>query len=139
MNEEEKQIRFSMTIPPAILDEFDRVLQEIGYKSRSKAVRDAVLNFIAQQKTLRGTGNRAGSITIVYDYRNPSNELAILRHKYSDIVVASLNISLGRHHTLEIIAVNGDLVRIGEFAKALQTQKTIKHIDTVILAPSKID
>lgn len=136
---EENQIRFSATIPPYILEEFDRVTEEVGYKSRSKAVRDAILNFIAQQKMLRGTGNRAGSITIVYDYRDQQNDLAALQHKYADIIEAALTANLGQHHTLEIIAVNGDLKKINEFAKALQTQKNIKHINTVILASSKID
>ena len=135
----EVQTRFSITISPSILEEFDRVVHDVGYRSRSKAVRDALLNFIARQKMLRGKGTRAGSITIVYDYRDPTNELTSLKHRYADIIEATLDVNLGEHHNLAIMAVNGDLGDISKLAKALQTQKNIKHIETVILTSSKID
>ena len=136
---EEVQTRFSITIPPSILEEFDRVVHDVGYRSRSKAVRDALLNFIAHQKILRGKGTRAGSITIVYDYRDPTNELTSLKHRYAGIIEATLDVNLGEHHNLAIMAVNGDISEINGLAKALQTQKNIKHIETMILTSSKID
>jgi CopG family nickel-responsive transcriptional regulator len=135
----EVQTRFSTSISPSILEEFDRVVHDVGYGSRSKAVRDALLNFIAHQKMLGGKGARAGSITIVYDYRDPKNKLTSLKHRYAGIIEATLDLNLGEHHNLAIMAVNGDLSDISKFAKALQTQKNIKHIETVILASSKID
>ena len=135
----EVQTRFSITISPSILEEFDRVVHDVGYRSRSKAVRDALLNFIAHQKMLRGKGTRAGSITIVYDYRDPTNELASLKHRYAGIIEATLDVDLGEHHNLAIIAVNGDLDDISKFTRALQTQKNVKHTETVILTSSRID
>jgi len=86
-------------------------------------VRDALLNFIAHQKILRGKGTRAGSITIVYDYRDPTNELTSLKHRFAGIIEATLDVNLGEYHNLAIMAVNGDLRDISELANALQTQK----------------
>ena len=62
-------MRISMSLPKKLLDDFDEVLKERGYQSRSKGIRDALQDYIVRHQWMNEMeGERIGIITIIYDY-----------------------------------------------------------------------
>ena len=55
-------MRISMSLPKKLLADFDEVLKERGYQSRSKGIRDALQDYIV---TFRALINQNNFLTIV--------------------------------------------------------------------------
>ena len=60
--------RFSVSVDPVLLDEFDETTGEIGY-SRSTAIQVAMRDFLTEHKwSTEEEGFVAGAITMIYDH-----------------------------------------------------------------------
>ncbi|WP_457611927.1 ribbon-helix-helix protein, CopG family, partial [Methanocaldococcus sp.] len=63
--------RISISIPAKLLKEFDEVIAEKGYASRSEAIRDAIRDYIIRYKWLQSMeGERAGSVNVIYNHHS---------------------------------------------------------------------
>ena len=66
-------IRISMSLPNKLLADFDEVLKERGYQSRSKGIRDALQDYILRYQWMNEMeGERVGVITVIYDISQES-------------------------------------------------------------------
>lgn len=54
-------MRISMSLPKKLLNEFDEVLKDRGYQSRSKGIRDALKDYIVRYQWMNEMeGDRIG-------------------------------------------------------------------------------
>jgi len=120
------------------MDEFNSVLREMGYGSRSKAVRDAIRNLITSYKSMsdKKGGKCLGAILYVFDHHAPDafKETVELQHRYADIIFSTLHFHVGRTECLELITVKGEGQRIHELAKALSTLRNVIQLKTVFIS-----
>ena len=60
-------MRISMSLPKKLLNEFDEVLKDRGYQSRSKGIRDALKDYIVRYQWMNEMeGTRIGIIAVIY-------------------------------------------------------------------------
>src|SRR6266581_2583630 len=89
-----------MSLPPGLLEAFDRVSRQSGYGDRSKALQAAMRAFISDFEAGVKKGNVVGSIVMVYDHETKGTDEAhclcalLVRGKVPDI--ASLEGELKR-------------------------------------------
>jgi CopG family nickel-responsive transcriptional regulator len=58
----------AISIPRDLLKQFDSIVREKGYPSRSEAIRDAVRRYIQHYKWMGEIeGERTGTIIVIYD------------------------------------------------------------------------
>ena len=81
-------MRISMSLPKKLLSDFDEVLRERGYQSRSKGIRDALQDYIVRYQWMNEMeGNRIGIITVIYDHQDSKttkgNCLEVRQRDYS--------------------------------------------------------
>src|SRR2546422_194657 len=69
--------RISMSLPPGLLEAFDRVSRQSGYGDRSKALQAAMRAFISNFEAGVKKGNIVGSIVMVYDHETKGTDDAI--------------------------------------------------------------
>ncbi|WP_048203367.1 nickel-responsive transcriptional regulator NikR [Methanocaldococcus infernus] len=130
--------RISISIPAKLLKEFDEVISEKGYASRSEAIRDAIRDYITKYKWLQSMeGERAGSVSVIYDHNSPDvmGKVIDIQHEFSDIIVATLHIHLDKDHCLETILVKGDAKKIREMANKLSATKGVKLVRVSVMSP----
>ena len=123
-----EKTRISLSVSESMLDEFDALAKSLGHPNRSKAVSEAMREFLANRKwDLAKKGEVPGVIMLTYDHhsRGVNKALTELQHDYPDVVTATLHIHLSRHTCLEIIAFRGEAGRVRALAKTLQTQKGV--------------
>ncbi len=60
--------RISMSLPPELLEAFDRASEHSGYRDRSKAMQAAMRSFISDFETGVREGHVVGSIVMVYNH-----------------------------------------------------------------------
>jgi CopG family nickel-responsive transcriptional regulator len=130
--------RVSLSLSEPLLKEFDALARSLGHPTRSKAVSEALREFLASRKwDLAKKGVVPGVILVTYDHhsRGINNALTELQHEYPDVVSATMHVHLSKHTCLEVIAFRGEAVRVRALAKTLQMQKGVLDLK-LLTSPS---
>ena len=124
-------MRISMSLPTKLLDDFDEVLKDRGYKSRSKGIRDALNDYIVRYQWMNEMeGERIGIITVIYDhyFTGVMEALAETQHDFRDEISASMHIHMTNKYCMEVIVVNGDVNKIRELTERMMRIKGVDHV-----------
>ncbi len=130
--------RISISLPSKLLKEFDEIIAERGYASRSEAIRDAIRDYIIKHKWIHSLeGERAGSISVIYNHHasDVMEKITEIQHNYTDIIVATLHLHLDHDHCLETILVRGDAKKIRELTDRLTALKGVKQVKLSVMVP----
>jgi CopG family nickel-responsive transcriptional regulator len=132
-----KASRISVSTPKGLLVEFDGVVAQVGY-DRSKAVQQAMKNFVADHKWTRlRTTVVAGAVVFMYNHETHGldERLTNIQHKYGAIVNSTLHLHLGKEDCLQIVAVKGPSEQIKRLSQDLSAQRGVKQLKQAIVAP----
>jgi len=131
-------VRFSVSLPPTLVRDFDEAWKGMGYDNRSKAAHDAFRNFISEYKWTREKAEEiAGAIVLIYYLDKPGllNQIVEVQHKFENAVASTMHIHLAKNKCLELIAVKGKAGDIRNLSQELVTQKGVKELKLVVIAP----
>jgi len=126
-----KIVRVGVTFPDELLSNFDKIIKDIGYKSRSKAIHDTVRAFVNEQKWLADVkGTKVGSITMIYNHetRELESDLTETQHHFESIICASMHVHLSKDKCLETIAVKGEARKIKRLVEKLKARKGVEEV-----------
>ncbi len=131
-------VRISMSLEGSLLEQFDRLIQEEGYPTRSEAIK-ALMRSSLTEKAWTKDEQVAGSITLVYDHHRPGivKQLMDAQHDFGSTIVSTQHVHLDHHHCLEIVVVKGKASRIRELVTTLKATKGVKHNSLVMTAVGK--
>lgn len=132
-----KIVRVGVTFPPELLNDFDDVINRMGYGNRSKAVQDAVTMFISEKKWLqKEKGSQAGVLTMLYDHEAKGLETTLThtQHHYARIICSTMHIHLNARECLETIAVKGNHSEIRKLSDELAAKKGVKLLRTTLVS-----
>jgi CopG family nickel-responsive transcriptional regulator len=132
-----KIIRVGVTFPPDLLKDFDRIIADMGYKSRSKAIHDTVRAFVNEQKWLADAkGKKVGSITMIYNHemRGLESDLADTQHHFESIICAAMHVHLSKERCLETIAVRGEAKKIKHLVEKLKARRGMEEVRLTIFS-----
>jgi len=132
-----KIVRVGVNFPPELLKNLDKVAEEMGYESRSKAIQDAVSSFITDQRLLHEQkGKKAGVLVMVYDHdvKGLEDDLIESQHHHRDIINSVLHVHLSDKECLEAVAVKGEAEDIRKLAQELATRKGVKQLRSTIVS-----
>jgi len=112
----------------ALLERFDKHIQDRGYGNRSEAIRDLVRDSLVREEW-EGGDEVVGTITLVYDHhvRELSERLTDIQHDHFNSVLSSLHIHLDHHNCLEVIVVRDEASKVQKFADRLIGTRGVKH------------
>ena len=130
----EKLVRFSVTMPGSLLEEFDRRTGGLGVENRSEAVRGLVRRYIAEERWKGNEGEVYGVVTLVYDHHAPNltRELTDAQHDHGDVILCATHVHVDHDTCLECIIMRGASSGIQKFIEALRRIRGIRSLDTVI-------
>jgi CopG family nickel-responsive transcriptional regulator len=132
-----KITRVGVTFPPELLKEFDQIIGNMGYESRSKAIQDAVRLFISERKWVKEEkADQTGVLLMVYDHeaKGLESELTETQHHHTALISSTMHIHLGERDCLETIAVKGKASEIRHLSNALATKKGVKILKAMIVS-----
>ena len=126
-----KLVRFGISMPEGLLDDFDHYCKEKNYQNRSEAIRDLIRDTLvaSEWSDIEEDQEVVGTITFVYDHhkRELVNALLDVQHDYDSLVIASQHIHLDHDHCLEVTAVRGTTATIRDLANKIRSMKGVKH------------
>jgi len=132
-------VRFGVSIDQDLLENYDRLIAERGYATRSEALRDLIREALIQQKIdLQPETKALGSLTLVYDHHasNLLSEMAELQHDFHQTILSVMHLHVTHDDCLEIIALGGVVSKITELANKLLSLKGIKNGKLFLTLPS---
>ena len=132
-----KITRVGVTFPPELLKEFDQIIGNMGYESRSKAVQDAVRLFISERKWVKEEkADQTGVLLMVYDHeaKGLESDLTETQHHHTALISSTMHIHLGKRDCLETIAVKGKASEIRHLGDELATKKGVKILKAMIVS-----
>ncbi|MBR9912309.1 MAG: nickel-responsive transcriptional regulator NikR [Gammaproteobacteria bacterium] len=116
----DKLCRISVSLPENLLQQFDTMVSEREYESRSQAIADVLHQKLNEHREEIGQEIMAGTINLVFDHSVPNlqKQLADIQHKYIDEVISSLHVNLENAKTMSVILVQGP----GQTLKAIANE-----------------
>lgn len=123
-------VRFSVTMPEALLEELDAYAARRGTNiNRSEALRDLVRERLTDEATSMPDGEVAGSITMVYDHHTPglSAKLDKIQHRHATEIISTMHVHLDHDSCLELIAVRGPARIVTNMANCMTGLKGVRY------------
>ena len=126
--------RFSVSVDPELLVEFDGIIDALGY-SRSSAIQIAMRGFMTEHIWEGEGGEVVGAVTLLYDHhtRDLGNSLTDIQHDHYDTVTSTTHVHLDHDSCLEILAVKGSASKVKQLTEKLAVVRGLKQIKLAIL------
>jgi CopG family nickel-responsive transcriptional regulator len=138
MSQKMKVTRFSVSLPPPLVEKLDKTWRSMRYENRSKAVHDAVRSFITEFEWMqKDSGRITGAVLVLYYLDKPGllDEITKAQHKFKNAISSTLHVHLEDNKCLEIIAVEGSVQEIRSLAQSLMTKRGVKQVKVAAIAP----
>ncbi len=115
----------SVSLSGKELQEFDSIIEKMGYSSRSDAVREAFQNFVSENRW-RGEEGCSVSllVSMIYDDCKAHKVLDII-HDHSDIVSSSSHTHLS-HKCLDQLVLEGHTTDLKGFLSSIANVKDVR-------------
>lgn len=126
-------MRTSFNIPDEIVDEFDDVWQAQGLDSRSRAVREAMLEYIESQSRLEDTtGEIVALVGFDYQHHEVIRALHSVQHEYQDIILNTSHTHQGEW-CLESLFCRGQAERVRELTYRLKDFDGVRRVKIMVI------
>lgn len=122
--------RIGVAIEADLLEEFDRLIENRGYPSRSEAFRDMIRAEIGREEVETDDETVVvGTVTLVYSHsqRRLGDRLTAMQHEAHHAVIATLHVHLTPEYCMEVIVLRGAAGRVRALADALIATKGVRH------------
>jgi len=130
--------RFSVSLPPTLVEEFDETWQSMRYDNRSKAVHDAVRSFITEVQWMKRESGILVGVILVLQYLDKPNlveEITMVQHTFKEVITSIHQIFVEENKMLGIVGVKGDVGEIKRLTQELMAKKGVKQVRASIIAP----
>ena len=126
-------MRTSFNIPDEVLEEFDNVWQEQELENRSRAVREAMLEYIESHSRLEETSGEVVAL-VAFDYRHHDviRELHAVQHEYQDVILNTSHTHQGEW-CLESLFCRGAAERVRELTYQLRDFDGVRRVKVMVI------
>ena len=130
--------RFSVSLPPALVDEFDDTWMAMKYDSRSKAVHDAFRGFITETNWMRNEGGSTTGVVMILHYVDRPElvgEVNGILRLHRGLFRSLSQFFVGENKMLEVVAVEGEVGEVRDMVQELMAVKGVKQVKSSFLTP----
>ena len=124
----EKIERIGVSLESELLEAFDGLIAQKGYKNRSEAIRDLIRTELSRERVEDPHALALGVVLLVYDHHvtKLTEKLLHLQHSHLLHTISSLHVHLDHHHCLEIIVLKGEVSKINLVGEQMVSLKGVK-------------
>jgi len=128
-------MRTSFSIPEELLEEFDETWESERLDSRSRAVREAMYEYIeAHTKLEEVSGDVATTLAFDYEHERVIGDLHGVQHDFQDIITTTSHMHEG-DWCLETIFCRGDADRVRQLVYRLRDFDAVGRVNVLLLKP----
>ena len=126
-------MRTSLAVPEDDLEAFDATWQAEGLESRSRAIREAMAEYVERHHALEAVdGTVVGTLVFDYEHEAVIERLHDVQHSYQDVIVSTSHAHHGEW-CLETLFVDGDADRVRGLAYELKNFDGVRRVRSMVL------
>ena len=126
-------MRTSLAVPEDDLEAFDATWQAEGFESRSRAIREAMAEYVERHRALEAVdGTVVGTIVFDYEHEAVIERLHDVQHSYQDVIVSTNHTHHGEW-CLETLFVDGEADRVRGLAYELKNFDGVRRVRSMVL------
>ena len=120
--------RIGVSLDGNLLADFDKLIAQQGYQSRSEAIRDLVRQRLSQERISDPEAQAVAAVFLVYDHHAAklTEKLIGLQHSHLLHAISSMHVHLDKHDCLEIIVLRGQVGEINRVGEQILSMKGVK-------------
>ena len=120
--------RIGVSLEPALLAEFDKVIASKGYKNRSEAIRDLIRSELSREKLADPKSKAVAAVCLVYNHHQTElmRKMTDLQHSNLLHTICTMHVHLDKHDCMEVIVLKGPVGEIEKMADTLVSLKGVK-------------
>jgi CopG family nickel-responsive transcriptional regulator len=124
----DKVTRFGVSLPTSLVERFDETINQLGYDNRSKAISDALNEFINQKK-ISEKSNITGTISYIYDHHvsNVNKKLVELQHGFENNIKSTMHSHITHKECVEVLIVEGHSKEIQKLYGGLSAIRGVQN------------
>ncbi|WP_435062728.1 CopG family ribbon-helix-helix protein [Halobaculum sp. EA56] len=126
-------MRTSLNVPDDALAEFDAVAEAEGFDSRSRAVREAMAEYVERHTRLEDAAGEVAAV-VAFDYVHDEVIRALhgVQHDYQDVITTTSHVHQGEW-CLETVFCRGDAARVRELVYRLRDFDAVRRVRVLSL------
>ena len=126
-------VRTSFNIPDELIEEFDRTWRDEGIENRSRAVREAMSEFVESHSRLEDTSGEVVAL-VGFDYRHHEGirEVPGVQHEYQNVILNTSHTHQGEW-CLESLFCRGDAERVRELTYRLRDFDAVRRVKLMLI------
>jgi CopG family nickel-responsive transcriptional regulator len=119
--------RIGVSLEKGLLEAFDDLIKDKGYKNRSEAVRDLLRKELSARRLEDPQTEAVAVVCLVYDHHvtKLTEKLLNVQHSHLLETISALHVHMDHHHCLEIIVLRG---RVGQINKVAENMISLKGV-----------
>lgn len=120
--------RIGVSLDSDLLADFDKLIAQQGYQSRSEAIRDLVRQQLSRERLSDPETQAVAAVCLVYDHHATklTEKLVALQHSHLLQAISSMHVHLDKHDCLEIIVLRGQVGEINRVGEQILSMKGVK-------------
>jgi CopG family nickel-responsive transcriptional regulator len=134
--------RITMSIDESLARDFDELIKDRGYSSRSEAMRDLLRRDVEVHRQLRADAAYCvASLSYVYNHheRKLAERLAEAQHQHHNLVVSTMHVHLDHENCLETVVLKGAAREVRALADRTQAERGVRHAHLNLISVSVTD
>ncbi|MDI6732628.1 MAG: nickel-responsive transcriptional regulator NikR [Planctomycetota bacterium] len=126
--------RIGISLESELLKEFDRLIAEEGYPTRSEAIKLLINSALVKKRWQKSNNQVAGAIIFIYNHhkRQLVNKMMDVQHDFNKLIISVQHIHLDHNNCMETVVVSGKVKDILSLVTSVKTIKGIKHSDLIM-------
>ncbi|WP_290812797.1 CopG family ribbon-helix-helix protein [Halovivax sp.] len=126
-------MRTSLSVPEDLLAEFDATWRAEGMDSRSRAIREAMAEYVERHRDLEtATGTVTGAVVFDYEHERVIEALHDVQHDYQDVIISTSH-AHRRDRCLESIFSRGPADRFRALVYDLKDFDGVGRVKVMVL------
>jgi CopG family nickel-responsive transcriptional regulator len=122
--------RFTISLDERLAADFDQLIKERGYATRSEAVRDILRSQLQVREERRNSkGSCVANLSYVYNHheRELAERLTSIQHAHHDLTVSTMHAHLDHEQCIETVMLKGTVQQVQQFAHEIMAETGVRH------------
>jgi CopG family nickel-responsive transcriptional regulator len=130
-------MRTSLNVPDDVLDAFDETWRAEGLDSRSRAVREAMREYVESHSKLEAAEGEVLAL-LAYDYEHDAviGDLHAVQHEFGEVITATSHVHRGEW-CLETAFCDGPAADIRELVYCLRDFDAVARVKVMVLGADR--
>jgi len=122
----------SISLNEGILDEIDKLQNELGFSGRSEVVRAGVRMLLADSRDKAVLEGKLNSVLLLIHAQKVEDTVTEIKHEFEDIISTQIHNHLREDKCLEVFILEGDAARIKQLVRQFQTSRKMDYVKLIV-------